>query len=1369
MKKLLFSLASIAVITQAAHAETHIRYNLAGYFPDREKVAIVMSDNDLQGKQWTIKKGGETSLNGTFGKSIIGKSRFTTFPYHYEVDFSSLQTLGDYLVHAPGTEEVKVSIKHQPYGDIANQMLRALRVSRSGTGDTLDHARSHMGDAKALYYRPSGAIESGQWAADPSGKTADMLGGWYDAGDYIKFTLTIAQTTNVLIEAYQANPSLFTQQYSTSEYVDILDEIKFGLDYLMKTMPEDGEFIIQLSTGLDHVGIEQWRLPEHDTRDGKREALSALSPSHMAATAAALAGGAKIFVEFDPVLAEQYRRQAVAIYNRSLAADVLKQNAFERDSKNDFYRDEDVNNERALAAAQLFALTDDPSYQSDALAYAKEHGQFIVGGKKTSSGLDYYFSLSDSILMAYKVLAREDNTAKHMGKIELDSHLTYANTEGNIWGTAQIPNWGSLSNMLYIAGTAAEDLVDFGDAYYTSLAYDNIDYLLGRNPWGISFVNATSLSKVPSGFHSQIYHLQADKQPIGVIANGPSQYRYILADKDIEIDPDAWENKFNTSYIIDGIDQGIVFFDSWKNYTGTEPTIFGQATGIYALAAMTKLEEQGIKESLEDERRPAMKSPPSNLPVDKVPMFVTIGSDDNESSAGVKWLYEMVNSYSNPAGRSGRNNLLTFDGDTARLTFLNTGVNASKAGAEWKNAHAAGNETGNHTQTHNPNHHGSEMQASQWLDEIQQAHNSIVSVGIAGDEIYGFRAPRLEYNDALFSTLHDQHFLYDSSIEDGYARGLDGSNFHWPYTLDAGSPGAILKTTWDQAAGTPFIIGAYPGLWELPVSPWIVPDDLADGLPYDLRAKIKTAMSYFDMEGGKITAFDYNLLVSAKLDNADDIYAILKHTLDLRLKGNRAPMVIGAHSKNYSSPDSPMAVALKRFVEYALTHQDVRIVSHKQVIDWMSHPRALEDIPHIVSTTVKAHIKQDQCTDALWQASTVYTKGTKVTFEGATWTAAWWNENVKPGASEWGPWGKTGVPCNGETKHYYGTISPQGLVAVDDNSSQRFEFLPEPGKKLAEVKIDGVIIEPVPVDGYTIVNVREDHTITATFNDNDDIDDRFTITSVAGPNGAINPQGEVKVSSGDEQLYTLTASDGFVLDTLLLNGQPVIVADNQYLVKNITVNTRVEASFRAQQQPNRPPTAVITGSNRVNSGASLTLSAESSSDPDGHALSYQWQLPENWSANAFDTATITVTAPNVSEGSRSDNITLTVADSEFSNTVTHTITVTAISPCAPTDPNADQHPAWSPDSIYTENTVVSHKDLVWQAKYWTQGDEPTRAADQWLLISQVTLAWDESTAYSQGDTANDEGQRWQAKWWSKGEKPGTTDAWVSIGDNSCHQ
>jgi hypothetical protein len=338
--------------------------------------------------------------------------------------------------------------------------------------------------------------------------------------------------------------------------------------------------------------------------------------------------------------------------------------------------------------------------------------------------------------------------------------------------------------------------------------------------------------------------------------------------------------------------------------------------------------------------------PPMGLAPRDVPQLFSIGFDDNSRAGsedgrdgGVHWALEMMRGRTNPVGRG---QAATFDGAPARLSFyvassfLESSTLQSPAALEraWRTAADEGHEIGNHTHSHV---RGRSFGTFEWRAEIERCaeHLSRLGLSAAGR---GFRAPYLEYGDSVFTALATLGFHYDCSIEDGWQSDMDGTTYRWPYTLDRGCPAFAA-------------IRPHPGLWELPAHPVIVPPDEACeryGVPRGLRARLKARDKHFDEATGKITGFDYNLWVAFRMTKAEFL-ATVKHTLDLRLAGNRAPFLLGAHTDYYSSDytDAPSTTAEERrsameeIVAYALDKPEVRLVSLGQVLDWVRNPAPL--------------------------------------------------------------------------------------------------------------------------------------------------------------------------------------------------------------------------------------------------------------------------------------------------------------------------------------------------------------------------------------------------------------------------------------------
>ena len=240
---------------------------------------------------------------------------------------------------------------------------------------------------------------------------------------------------------------------------------------------------------------------------------------------------------------------------------------------------------------------------------------------------------------------------------------------------------------------------------------------------------------------------------------------------------------------------------------------------------------------------------------------------------------------------------------------------------------------------------------------------------------------------------------------------------------------------------------------------------------------------------------------------------------------------------------------------------------------------------------------------------------------------------------------------------------------------------------------------------------------------------------------AVSPSFSAAAVSAEEELvFALTVSDGALSDT-----------------DQVSI-------FLLPENSNTPPTVSVPASITLAEGASDSVTAVGS-DADGDALTY------TWSGMASGTgATIAITAPQVSADTNFD-LTVVVSDGLASATATVTVTVTDESgtggTCATTDPNAGNYTAWVSGSTYLGGDQVSHNDLVWEAKYWTQ-QEPSLTSADWKLLSDIEVPWSASTAYNGGDEVNHNGKRYRAKWWTQGQEPGVSSDWEEIGDASCN-
>lgn len=323
--------------------------------------------------------------------------------------------------------------------------------------------------------------------------------------------------------------------------------------------------------------------------------------------------------------------------------------------------------------------------------------------------------------------------------------------------------------------------------------------------------------------------------------------------------------------------------------------------------------------------------PPGGLSPQNVPMFVTFGFDDNPYGDGVQYFVDLLHDKKNHAGSG---NPLTFDNAPCRISFYCTGRfgEIEESGEDvkkaWKNAYEDGHEIANHSWSHEDTLQLNSNLDS-WKFELTKTNDSLSKwLGMPINAIEGFRTPFLAYSVATFQAIQSIGFKYDCSIEYNYGSD-DGTGYLWPYTLGNGG-----------VADTPGknVSGSYPGIWELPV-----------------HTIITATVGW-----SKTAGFDYNMWYQKMMSKATFL-DLLKYNFDQRLKGNRAPFMFGTHTQYYSKlntnkiPNATMEEAreaIKEFIEYVLTKDEVRIVRMIDIVNWMENPVALGSVNNSPKTTL---------------------------------------------------------------------------------------------------------------------------------------------------------------------------------------------------------------------------------------------------------------------------------------------------------------------------------------------------------------------------------------------------------------------------------
>ena len=524
-----------------------------------------MSDEEITSTNWSLSKNNEIVLKGSLGNSITGVGSHMPKPFNYEVDFSAINDTGRYEFKIDGAA-VSFPINHSLYRFIPSEILRYFRVQRSGTKTALDHPISHKGDVACPVWKQVDRSNS-EWKLDEKSPKVDMLGGWYDAGDYIKFTLTTAYSTYLMLLAYEMNPDLFqAKKHSESDLNDLLDEAKWGLDYLMKTMPA-GNFIIQVGSADDHKQGD--RLPNHDELNGARQAYSAFSPTQMGYTSAALALGSKVFASLGKTEdANRYKAMAEKIFD---AATYFEKPAWVEDGWEKFYYDQTINDNIELAAIELYSLTEEIHYLTKAEKYAQK------------AGAAYWYSWGNINMIAHNRMLTYTESPLPYLTTDLDYFKNIAQEDNNLWGVPHKYTWSTLYSYFGVANSAL--LLQNKNSDYALLATDVLDYTLGKNNWGIAMIASENIPNSVENIYSQVYRIKTKLFPTGAIAEGPGDRATHDRLKKYFKQPEPNDfDDFNTSEA--------VFYDNEHDFQTMETTICGLADGLLFFALIDLLQKK---------------------------------------------------------------------------------------------------------------------------------------------------------------------------------------------------------------------------------------------------------------------------------------------------------------------------------------------------------------------------------------------------------------------------------------------------------------------------------------------------------------------------------------------------------------------------------------------------------------------------------------------------------------------------------------------------------------------------------------------------------------------------------------------------------
>ena len=567
-----------------------IRINQLGYLPKGTKVAVFGSKSAQTINSFQLINASTNQLvfQGAAGKNFGSYGPFKTT---YRLNFSLITKPGRYYVKVGLVVSPVFKIDPSVYDGTADFCLQYMRQQRSGFNPFLNDS-CHTHDGYTLYGATAGLKDS---------TIIDASGGWHDASDYLQYSTTTANATFHLLAAYQHFPSVFRDQYEwngikgKNNRADILDEAKWGLDWLVKMHPQKNWMFNQLADDRDHLNM---RIPKEDPyygrgferpvyfinglpqQRGKFLNNTTGTSSTAAKFSAAFTLAASVF-KLTP-LAKLYEEKAFSAHQYSLIKPGVTQTASVRSPY--IYAEENWVDDMELSTAMLAKVNKLPI--QTAYEYAKQEPVTPWLGKDTASHYQWYpFINLGHYELAKQLKGKQRDTIIGFYKSGIDAVWQKAKQNAFYRGVPFIWCSNNLTTSFAIQCKWYSELS--GDQSYEFLEQANIDWLFGCNPWGTSMVyGLPSLGDTPVDPHSGFTHLK--NYPInGGLVDGPvytSIYKNLIG---IQLnEPDEYAS-FQSDLA--------VYHDDYGDYSTNEPTMDGTASLIYLLAAQQHLaKEKGI-------------------------------------------------------------------------------------------------------------------------------------------------------------------------------------------------------------------------------------------------------------------------------------------------------------------------------------------------------------------------------------------------------------------------------------------------------------------------------------------------------------------------------------------------------------------------------------------------------------------------------------------------------------------------------------------------------------------------------------------------------------------------------------------------------
>ena len=604
-------------------AGPQVRVNLVGYPSTGSKRAYLMSGVVETGATFAVRSGSTTVLSGAIGADLGAWSN--SFSHVYAIDFDAVTPAGTYTIAVSGPAAATspafsvgtaAAVNQQPLRNALNY-YQVQRDGPSFVPSALRTGGAHLNDATGMTYSTPSVDRNGRFRGDLSslGITIDASGGWWDAGDYLKFLHATTYTDSLLLTGVRDFPA----QMGAGGAADFTAEAKFGADWILR-MWDDPSRTLYYQVGIgggngktisDH---DIWRLPGADDTFGGTDPLyryirnrpvfragppgSLISPNLAGRTSAALALAYQVYRTSDPAFANRALTAAAHIFDlaNTNPGQLTTAIPFE------FYPETEWRDDLELGAVELHKAlvaaggsppaglphADPAFYLQAAATWANA---YITGPNDAADTLNLYdvsglahFELDRAITAAGDPagLATSHTALRGDLKKALDGALAQAATDpfgfGFPWNV-----WDTTAHGAGLSVMASEYDQLTGTSTYAAQADRWLANVLGANAWGLSLIVGTG-TNFPKCIQHQVANISGSldgSAPVlaGAAVEGPNGGATTGSLSGMRACP---ANGVDVYAAFNG--KTAQFKDNVESYSNTEPAIDLTATSPLAFA-----------------------------------------------------------------------------------------------------------------------------------------------------------------------------------------------------------------------------------------------------------------------------------------------------------------------------------------------------------------------------------------------------------------------------------------------------------------------------------------------------------------------------------------------------------------------------------------------------------------------------------------------------------------------------------------------------------------------------------------------------------------------------------------------------------------